>query len=315
MKFIYTLLLFSLAFSIKAQQELQYTQFMYNRLSFNPAYAGSEDVACLSAMYRNQWIGIEGAPESQLVSFNTPLLNKRVGLGLNLSRSTIGIGSRVTAEATYVYRIRMGRGKLGIGIMASLRYLSMNYNDERLFAGEPILSDGGIPVGNQNRYVPNFGVGVYYNTNKFYFGLSAPRMLRNNIDFNDLRLILGREIPHVYAMTGYRFKLNKNLDLESQILVKYVENAPLDFDLNFSFHILKKFLLGASYRAGGSSDSIGESIDLLVGTQLGDQVFFGLAYDITLSKLRTYNNGSIEAVFRYCIGNPEGNQIVNPRFF
>lgn len=297
------------------QQELQYTQFMYNRLSFNPAYAGSEEAACLTAIYRNQWIGLEGAPESQLISYHTPLLNKRVGLGFNISRSSMGIGSRLTLEGTYVYRIRMSKGKLGIGIMASMRYLSMDYTDERLFAAEPILSDGGIPVGNLNRYIPNFGVGAYYNTNRFYIGFSVPRLLRNNIDFNDLRSIQGREVPHLFAMTGYRFQLNKNVDLQPQLLVKFVENAPIDFDLNLSFYLMKKFMLGGSLRTGGSSNTIGESFDVLAGVQLNDKLFFGMAYDITFTKLKSYNNGTIEALARFCFANPEGDQIVNPRFF
>ena len=315
MKYLITLFMCSIGWSLAAQQELQYTQFMYNKLSFNPAYAGSEDAPCLTAIYRNQWIGLEGSPQSQTISFNAPVLSKRVGLGFNLSRSTIGIGSRVTLEGTYVYRISMGPGRLGVGILASMRYISMNYSDERLFAAQPIMTDGGIPVGNLDRYVPNFGAGIYYNTKEFYVGLAAPRMLRSNIDFNDLQQILGREFPHIYAMGGYRFQLKEKIDLQSQVLVKFVEHAPLDVDLNLSFYFSKKVMTGITYRTGGSSHSFGESIDFLAGLQIKPQVFFGLAYDMTLSELRTYNNGSVEALLRLCFASPEGDTIVNPRFF
>ncbi len=298
-----------------AQQEQQYTQFMYNKLSFNPGYAGSYDAACLTAIYRNQWIGLEGAPKSINLTFDTPLLNKRVGVGLNLSSHKIGIQNRITVDAAYAYRVRLGSGTLGIGIQGSIRYFSNDYTDSRLVGTQEISSDGGIPVGEQSKMVPNFGAGLYYNTPKFYIGLSAPRFLNNSIDFNDISGTLSKEVEHMYAMAGLLIGISKNVKLQPQVLIKYAKNSPLDADLNLSAIFNEKYTVEVTYRAGAGSENTVESIDLLVSAYVVDNFMFGLSYDITLSELKSYNSGSLEAVARYCFGKSEGEDIVNPRFF
>lgn len=299
-----------------AQQEHQYTQFMYNKLSFNPGYAGSYDAPCLTGIYRNQWIGLEGAPKSLALTFDMPLLNKRVGAGLNLTSNTIGIQNKVTLDGVYAYRVRLGQGTLGIGVQGSIRYISNDYTDDRLQGTQDISSDGGIPVGEQNKYVPNFGAGLYYHTPTFYVGLSAPRFLKNNIDFNDLNgSVLSKEVEHLYLMAGLLIKLSENAKLQPQVLFKNAKNAPFDADLNLSLIFNEKYTIGATYRTGGDSPSFGESIDLLVSAYVTNHFMFGLSYDITLSDLKEYNSGSLEAVLRYCFGKSEGEDIINPRFF
>ena len=299
-----------------AQQEQQYTQFFYNKLSLNPGYAGSYDAGCLTGIYRNQWIGLEGAPKTIALSFDTPLLNKRVGAGLNINNHTIGIQQRLTIDGVYAYRVRLGQGTLGIGVQGSIRYIANDYSDDRLKATESISSDGGIPVGEQSKYVPNFGAGLYYSTPKFYIGVSAPRFLNNNIDFNDLNgEVLSREVDHLYVMAGLLIKISDKADLQPQVLLKNASDSPFDADLNLNLIFNKKYTIGATYRTGGDTGSFGESIDLLASAYLTDHFMFGLSYDITLSDLKDYNNGSIEAVLRYCFGKSEGEDIINPRFF
>lgn len=302
--------------SLWAQQEQQYTQFMYNKLAINPGYAGSRDAATVTALIRNQWLGLDGAPKTQLVSFQTPLLNKRIGVGLNLTRHSISIFKRFTAEATYSYRLRLGRGTLGIGVQGSVRGVNANYTDDRLNAVQSLALDSGIPNSDQSKIVGNFGGGLYFNTPTYYVGISAPRFLRNNIDFNDVGGVLSREIPHISIMGGFLFEVNENLDIQPQLLIKYVDNAPLDADLNATFIFKKLYMAGLTYRTGGSSVSgAGESLDLLVGGHIVNDLFFGLSYDITLSDLKDYNTGSIEGVVRYSFGTSEGEEIINPRFF
>lgn len=299
-----------------AQQEQQYTQFMYNKLAINPGYAGSKDAASVTALVRSQWLGLDGAPKTQLISFSTPLLNKRIGVGLNLTRHSISIFKRFTAEATYSYRIRLGRGTLGIGVQGSVRSIRANYSDERLTAVQSLALDSGIPNSDQNKMVGNFGGGLYYNTPNYYLGISAPRFLRNNIDFNDLGGVLAREIPHLSIMGGLLFEINENLDIQPQVLIKYVDNAPLDADVNATFIFKKLYMAGLTYRTGGSSVSgTGESLDILAGAHIVNDLFFGISYDITLSDLKDYNTGSVEGVLRYSFGTPEGEEIINPRFF
>ena len=304
------------ATNLFAQQDQQYTQFMYNKLGINPGYAGSTDAGCFTAIYRKQWIGLDGAPSTQLLSYNTPLLNRRVGVGLALTRNSIGIENRITLEGTYAYRIQVGRGTLGIGIMASVRRRAVDWTDSRLKGTQPIGADNGITGGFQSKWLFNVGVGAYYSTNKYYVGVSLPRILKNNIDFSEVGSIISKEVHHAYLMTGLLVNVNDKIKLQPQILVKYAQNSPLDFDLNLMGIFMEKFNAGLTYRAGGSKETgIGESLDVLVGAQLTRNLMFGLSYDITLSEVKNYSNGSIEAILRYCLGKSEGKEYINPRFF
>lgn len=298
-----------------AQQEQQYTQFMFNKLALNPAYAGSNESACLTGIYRNQWFGIEGAPTTAMLSYNMPLMNQRVGVGANLVRNTIGITQRTTLEGNYAYRFRLNRGILAAGINASIRHIANDYSDPSLKATQPITTDGSIPVGEQSKVVPNFGVGLYYHTEDFYLGLSAPRILANNIDFDNQSIVDDKEVAHINLMAGFVIELSENVDLKPQVLFKYANNTPFDADLNLMAIFNEKYSAGLTYRVGGSSDSAGESLDIVAAAQLTNNFLFGLSYDITLSELRDYNSGSLEAVLRYCFGHSEGEEIINPRFF
>ncbi len=315
-KLMFTLLgIFAFAWA-QAQQEQQYTQFMYNKLSINPGYAGSKDATDITGIFRSQWLGLDGAPQTQLVSLNMPLMNKRVGVGLNLVRHSISIYRRFSAEATYSYRIRMGRGTLGVGVQGSIRQISADYADERLSAVQGLGLDSAIPDLAQNKIVGNFGAGLYYNTSKYYVGISAPRFLKNNIAFNDLGGVLAREIPHFSIMGGLLFEINENLDIQPQLLIKYVDHAPLDADVNATFIFKKLYMAGLTYRTGGSSvTGIGESIDFMLGAHIVNNLFFGVSYDMTLSDIKDYNSGSVEGVLRYSFGTSEGEEIINPRFF
>jgi len=295
------------------QQETQYTQFMYNKLMINPAYAGSSGSQSLSALYRNQWIGLNGAPVAQVLSFDTPLMNNRVGLGATLSRNTIGINERYTVDVGYAYRIPVGEGYLGIGLQTSLRYFSNNYSDSRLVGTRPISGDGAIPQGTQTKFIPNFGTGIYYNTKNYYVGVSIPRIILNRVTFADVLSTIGKEVPHVYLMGGGAIDLGDNLQLHPQVLVKYVPNTPLDADLNMNAVINSKFIAGFSYRMGGSG--IGESVALILGAKLTDNIDFTASYDFTLSEIRDYSSGGLEVGLRFYIKKSDGDDISNPRFF
>jgi len=314
-KILFVLSLVFVAVLGYGQQERQYTQFMYNKLSFNPGYAGSFDAASLTGIYRNQWIGLDGAPKSVTVSFDAPLKNDRVGVGLNLHTNKIGITNTVTADGSYAYRIKMGTGSLGIGVMASIRYFRNDYSDSRLIATQDIGTDGGIPTEQTSKYLPNFGAGLFYSTEKFYAGVSVPRLLNNNIDFSSLNPKVGREFRHVYAMTGVLLKMSEKIQLQPQVLFKFVSNAPLDADLNLNLIFDKRFTIGATYRLGGDDDSAGESIDLIASAYLTQNLMLGFSYDITMSGLKQANNGSIEAILKYNFGSNMPEDIINPRFF
>lgn len=311
---ILTLLIFS-PISIFAQQEEQYTQFMFYKLGFNPGYAGGQSGANISVLARNQWIGFDGAPQTQLITFNTPLLNDRVGLGGSILRQSIGVTSYYTAEAAYAYRIKAGRGVLGLGLQGSVRLLRINY--AALDGTQSIDIDNAVPASLQSKYIPNFGFGAYYNTDRFYLGISAPRLLQNNIVINDEALFVNKERRHYYFMGGLILPLGESVQLQPQMLLKFISDVPFDADLNCNFIFNERFTTGLSYRLGGNSDTNnGESVSLLLAAQVTDNLLLGISYDATLTDLRNHSSGTAEIALRYGIGGiSKGKDFVSPRFF
>lgn len=318
MKKLYILIVSCLTFSfLNAQQEEQFSQFMYNKLAFNPAYAGSKDGACFTAVTRNQWIGgPKGTPQSQLLNFSMPLFGRKVGIGFTIGHHTLGLTERFTAEASYAYRIKVARGFLSMGLQGSVRLMSINFSDA--VTTQPMEVDGAIPGDLQSKYIPNFGAGIYYHNTRFFIGVSAPRLLSNSIDLAEDDLIITRETPHVYFTGGMRWDLNADLQFQPQILLKYVRNSPFEGDANVNFIFFNRFTAGVSYRLGGSKrNGIGEAVGLIGGIQISDELFLGLSYDYSLSEIRYTTGGSVEAVVRYCIGGQSDNaaEFVSPRFF
>ncbi|HHH49721.1 MAG TPA: type IX secretion system membrane protein PorP/SprF [Saprospiraceae bacterium] len=314
-KMLIILFLLSINFYCHAQQEQQYTQFMYNKLSINPGYAGSKGVPCLTAVFRKQWIGLDGAPETQVLSFQGLSKNKKIGLGINFNRNLIGISERWTAEGNYAYRIKTGDVTLAIGIQASLRYYGANFSDRRLVSITPLQADGAIELGSQTKYLPNFGMGFYLDNKNFYLGFSVPRLLKNDLDFNELGAIPSSEIRHINAMAGFTINLSNEAILYPQLLIKYASNVPLSADINLNILLGNIITVGATYRTGRSSASSGESLDFILGGQISDRIFLGFSYDMTLSELKAYNQGGVEALVQYCFTKRSPVEFINPRYF
>jgi len=308
-----TILAMLFAAATSAQQEQLYTQFFFNKLTYNPGYAGSFQSPTLTAVVRNQWIGLEGAPNTQLLSYTQPLLNDRVGVGLNLVRNNIGITRTITADLAYAYRIALRRGHLGIGLQASIRHLFQDWTDERLVGSQPLLTDGAVPTDPQSKVVPNFGFGVYYNGPTWYAGAGVPRLVSNNIDFAELGGEISREVQHINAMGGATFELSDGITLTPQLLLKYAVNAPFDADVNATMAFNNTIYGGLTYRTGGGkANASGESVDVMAGLQATKNLFFALSYDIGLSQLRQFNNGSAELTLRWWFNPPEGSNVVDP---
>lgn len=308
--------LFCLSFQMSGQQQAQYTQFMYYKLGYNPGYAGASESPCISAIVRSQWLGLEGAPQTQILTYSMPLMNQRVGVGAILQRESVGISEAITFNGIYSYRFRLGRGYVGMGVQGSIRSFRMDFMDERLISTQPLQIDESIPMGAQQKFIFNAGAGLYYSGEQFYVGFSVPRLIDNNIDFGNSTLEVSREFRHFYFMGGVSIPLNDNTSLQPQVLIKYVDNAPLDADFNLTLNILNKYMIGGTYRLGGSSvTGFGESIDILLAAQISRNVLFGVSYDITLSEIKDYNTGSFEAVLRFCFNQSEGEEYINPRFF
>ena len=299
-----------------AQQEQLYTQFMYNKLGLNPAFAGNHESVAVSAIVRNQWIGFEGAPNTQTASLNAPLAGQKIGLGLNLTRNTIGISEKQTIDAIYSYRVNIAEtGTLSIGLQGSARRYQIDYTDPRLNGIVDKNSDPAIDVRRFDENIINFGAGIYYNTSHFYVGVSSPRLIERSINFAS-ELGFSKEVRHILFMMGGAIDLNDDWVMTPQTMFRYTENAPFDIDFNLSATWRSYLTGGITYRHGGDSNSFAESIDVLFGIQVSRQFMLSAAYDFTLSEIRDHSSGSFEVGLHYIIGgrrNPGDN--INPRYF
>ena len=300
--------------SLMAQQEAQFTQFMFNKLSLNPGYAGNTGVPCFSVMHRSQWVGVEGAPTSQILNFQMPLKKNRIGIGMSVFHDKIGPSESWTYQLNYSYGIQIEKGRLGIGLQGALRRFTVDLGSTNaIHAG-----DSQLLMGMQSKVLPNFGVGLYYQNPRFYLGASIPNMLRGDLSFaegtsptNDF----SQEAPHFYFMGGLIIDAVNNVKFKPAILVKYTEHAPVKIDVNAMVIFVEKLWLGLTYRLGGNlNSSTGESIDAIVQYQLSRSLRAGLAYDYTLSKMKSYNSGTYEMMLSYCIINKD-KVMTNPRFF
>jgi type IX secretion system PorP/SprF family membrane protein len=298
-----------------AQQEQHFTQFMFNKLSYNPAFAGSTNAISATVLHRSQWVGFEGAPSAQVISFNMPLMGGRVGTGGNVARQSIGAEQRITMEGVYAYRIPVAKGNLGIGLQGSVRYRGINFNDPKIISTTPLSQDNAIEQGYQAKFLPNVGVGAYYNTENFYIGASVPRLIQNNLSFGESK-VLGKEQIHGYVMGGFVYPINANLKIQPQTMIKIAANSPLDGEANVSLIYMDKYTAGMTYRAGGSTKvGIGESIDILLAIQASEKLMLGFSYDYGLSEIKNFSSGSFEVALRYYFKQAEGEQFINPRFF
>lgn len=316
-KYLFTIaVLVAACVSLSAQQEAHYTQFMYNKLYINPAYAGARGVPSLTAIYRSQWVGFDGAPQSLLASFNGPFLSKRVGVGVNVSNVKVGLQRDFQGSIAYSYDVVAQEDmSLRIGLSGSLRSLGFAYNEaQAVQSGDLSIEDQRI-----NDFYGNVGAGVYGTImERYYFGVSVPRLYSNAIGLtNGNATTLAKESPHFYGMAGAIIPLSDDINLMPALLLKYVKNAPFDADINLNLDIKRKVTAGISYRLGG--DGTGESVDLLAFWQVAPQFGVGAAYDFTLSNLKDYTAGSFEVMLQYDLRQLNGSngkkKLSNPRFF
>lgn len=308
----FTICLFALLpLGVFAQQEGQVTHFMYNKLQINPAYAGSRGVPSLFALYRSQWQGIAGAPETQLLSFSSPLYSQRVGIGATVMHRSIGLTDVVQGNLAYSYNLVNSR-KYGVrfGLEWTGRYQVFKINKTGLYVNDP--DDPTLNLGvEQTKMLHNVGAGVYVNFNDFYIGFSSPALYRNTIGFTNQTTTF-MEQRHFYGMSGAYFPISTKVFLQPAVLLKYAPNAPMSADAHISMVYDNKVTLGTSYRFGLSGTV--DSFDFLLHYQISDLVGLGLAYDATISTLNTYTKGGYEVVMQYDLKRKK-KDLSNPRFF
>ena len=290
-----------------AQQDAQYTQYMYNTISVNPAYAGSRGHLSVSGLYRAQWMGLNGAPETQTFNLHTPVGYRGMGVGVSVVNDVIGPTSETYFDVDFSYTIQTGgEGRVSFGLKAGAHLLNIDFNKLN-----QDFNQGSDPILQQNidnRFAPNFGAGVYYHTNKFYAGLSVPRFLETR-HFEESSLSTAKEQMNFYFITGYVWELNPFLKFKPAVLTKLVTGAPLQVDLSANFLFNDKFIGGVAYRWDAAFSG-------LVGFQFSDQFLIGMAYDREITELGSaaFNDGSFEIILRYDFISAIGN-LKSPRFF
>ncbi len=313
MKKFFTLVLILIALGVctestYAQQDAQYTQYMYNPLSVNAAYAGSRDMLSVIGLYRTQWVGLDGAPKTMNFGLHSPV-GKKVGLGLNITRDEIFISNETFIDAMFSYTLDVSeKGKLALGLKAGGHILDVNSDRAKGAFQNDALAEINI-----DKFSPQVGAGAFYYTNKFYLGLSVPNVLQTehfdeaSISNNSNSSAIAKERVNFYMMTGYAFDVTENLKFKPAILSKLVSGAPLQVDLSANFLIHEKLTLGAAYRWSASLSG-------LVGFQISDQIMVGFAYDWETTDLQQYNDGSYEVFLRFELFN-RNEGLKNPRFF
>ncbi len=298
--------------TVVAQQDAQYTQYMFNTMSVNPAYAGSRGQLSIGALYRSQWVGLEGAPKTQTLNIQSPIRNSKLGYGVSIVNDQIGDGvvQETYFDAIISYTIDVSaEGKLSFGLKAGGNLLNLDFSKLRNFDAEPVNSDN-----IENRFSPNVGVGLYYHAERFYAGLSAPNLLQTEHFDNSQQdagsvQFLSKERINFYLITGYVFDLNGNLKFKPALLTKVVGGAPLQVDMSANFMFNDRFTFGAAYRWDAA-------VSAMAGFQISDQFMIGLAYDRETTDLggTQFNDGSFEVLLRYELVK-SFQRLVSPRFF
>ena len=298
---------FVLAVSVKAQQEPMYSQYMFNMLAINPAYAGSHEVVGATALFRKQWLGVPGAPQTTTLGVDLPDNKNGLGFGLQLINDQIGIQNTNTIMASFAYRSHVfnEEDELAVGLQAGMANYRADYNKVDLIQTyDPAFS--GIVV---NSWLPNIGAGLFYHTEKFYLGLSSPALLTNHINTDQNSLTRssasGMITSHYFIASGYVFTLSDALKFKPSLLIKGVPGAPVEYDFNANLYINDILSIGASYRTGASF--VG-----MLDIQLTPQFKLGYAYDRDVTDLALYTVGSHEVMLRYELNSDK--KIAHPRY-
>ena len=284
-----------------AQQDAQFTQYMYNTINVNPAYAGSRGVMSIFGLHRTQWVGLDGAPVTNALSFNTPINNSNIGIGLSAINDRIGPTVENTLSVDVSYTVKTSETyKLSFGVKGTGNFFNLDASKLN-----PLVNTDPSLV-NYNKFSPNVGAGVYLHSDKSYIGVSVPNFIQTNRYDSD-NVAIFKERINYYFIAGHVFDLNPNIKIKPALLTKLVTGSPLQVDVSGNFMFNEKFVIGAAYRWDAA-------VSALAGFQITDGLYIGYGYDMETTKLKKYNSGSHEVFLRFELFN-NYNKIVSPRFF
>jgi type IX secretion system PorP/SprF family membrane protein len=309
MKKILTILLFISSLSVSAQQDILVSQYMFNPLLLNPAYSGSKEYMMATLLYRKQWVDFKGAPETQVASLHGPLGLTNFGWGALLSHDKIGVTDRTDAYVNAAYHLRVGEKlKLSLGLRAGGGFYSYQNSDLKYWeAGDPAFQGDRV-----SKFLPNVGWGAYLYGEKFYAGLSVPTIISYDpekvLSINPgSGEVTPRQVRHYFGTVGTVIELSTDVVMKPSVLVKYVQNAPVEADINLNFLLANTLWIGGSYRTG-------DSFVALIELQLSRKLRLGYSYDFTFSDIKDYSAGSHELMLGYDFGY-DIMKIRTPRYF
>ncbi len=298
-----TVVLWLFTLSVIAQQEAQYTQYMYNTISVNPAYAGSRQFITINSLYKAQWISLEGAPRNFTLSVDKPLRKEYLGLGFTILSDQAGPvqNQRLVSDVSYTIN---GKNdfNLAFGIKIGADMFNIDYTVLNILDPD----DDDFVENVDNKLSPVIGTGIYLYKPKWYLGISTPNLLATNF-YDDVQVSVAKKRPHFYLIAGYVFDLNDQLKLKPTLLSKYVSGAPVGVDISANVLMDEKITLGISYR-------LEASVNAMAGFQINRNFFLGYAYDAGVNNLANYNQGSHEFFIRYDLFK-DPLKIRSPRFF
>ena len=291
-----------------AQTEPMYSQYMYNMLGVNPAYAGNREALSLNFFQRNQWVGIKGAPKTTSISMDQSIKEGKMGWGLQVYDDRLGVESATGFNGMLSTRVQVSeKGILSGGLSLGMMNYRINLNDvqNRNNPNDPSF----ITTNNPSRWNPSLGMGVYYNTDRFYAGVSTPSILKSRLaSYEDFISSIDKSNAfHLFANTGYVFDLNEDLKLKPSTMLKMVSGAPIEADINLNVWLKDILGFGGSYRTG---DAFVGMLEL----QATPYLRIGYAYDLPFNPLKYFTRGSNELMLRYEFGNNK-TKIKSTRYF
>jgi len=285
-----------------AQQLPQFTQYMFNTVSINPAYAGSRETLSIVGLHRTQWAGLEGGPTTQTLSIHSPMRNEKVGLGLSFINDELGYQNFAYLYGDFSYTIQTGANtKLAFGVKAGFTSYSLDPDFVASEANDPLIS------GYEDRWEPNIGAGVYWHSERWYVGLSSPRILSTKYAENGNYKAVERQ--SYYLTGGYVFDLSESIKFKPATLLKATNGAPLSFDVTANFLFNEVFWVGAAYRVNERAGALGGIADF----QISKQLRIGYAYEYPISDLRPYTSGTHEVLLMFELFNVK--RVKSPRYF
>lgn len=284
-----TVVVLSMSPKASAQQYPVFTQYYFNELVINPAFAGSHVQLSLTSTYRNQWVNFPGAPRTVSFSGHTALMNGKMGVGLLVNHDEIGSYGNEHVYGYYSYRINMQHATLSMGLMAGFNFLGVDFSNLDL---QDPTDASFLPI---NEFKPNFGTGIYYNRKNFFAGFSVPFLLNNAVSANLENVAAEiREARYYFLRGGGIFPINRaeTVKLNPSMLLRAQEGQPLSMDINLGVVIHDIFSTGVSWRSG---DSFITFIDI----KLSEKFHFAYSYDWTTSDMARFSNGSHEFMINY----------------